>query len=851
MRRFLALIDATLRTSFYRHRPTLALKFDPELVPELPEPRPYREIFVTSPRVEGVHLRGGPIARGGLRWSDRPEDYRTEVLGLVKAQMVKNSVIVPVGAKGGFVVKQPPSDPGDQRAEGVECYRAFVRGLLDVTDNVVGETVVHPERVVRYDGDDPYLVVAADKGTATFSDIANDIATEYGFWLGDAFASGGSAGYDHKAMGITARGAWESVKRHARLLGLDPEADPITVVGIGDMSGDVFGNGMLLSKSLQLIAAFDHRHVFVDPQPADPAASWAERKRLFDLARSSWADYEPALISPGGGVFPRSAKSIPLTPQIHEALGLAGDVAALTPNELISAILRAPVDLLWNGGIGTYVKASTESHAEVGDRINDAVRVDAIDLRARMVGEGGNLGFTQHGRVEYALAGGLIYTDAIDNSAGVDTSDHEVNLKILLDAVVGAGELTNQQRNELLAQMTDEVAELVLANNRAQGLALQIARTQGLPMVNVHARYLDVLEAEGQLDRGLECLPTDKQLAERQSAGSGLRAPEFAVLMAYTKNLNVAEILRSDLPDAPELTADLMEYFPRPLQERFPEQITTHRLRREIATTQLANQMVNLSGISYDHRMTEDTGASVTDVARAWLVTREVLGFPEWWDAITELDGLSPEAQLDLLLDCRRTAERCSLWFLRHRRPPVDVTAEVARFREPFAELVPELLGVVRGPMADAARATISARRAAGVPAEFAERSAVWRLLHTTFDVIELSSEPVAAASAYWEVFDRLELAWLWDGIGVLPRSDRWQTQARGALRDDLLAVLRRLTGSVLSHPSHTVAGWIEANARAVGRASGLLTGIRRADAYDITNLSVALRTLHNLANMT
>ncbi len=857
VRRFLALIDATVRTSYYRGGPTLAFKFDPAKVPGLPAPRPYREIFVTSPRVEGVHLRGGPISRGGLRWSDRLEDYRTEVLGLVKAQMVKNSVIVPVGAKGGFVVKRPPADPVEQRAEAVECYRAFVRGLLDLTDNIVqrdgGATVVHPDRVVRYDGDDAYLVVAADKGTASFSDIANDISAEYDFWLGDAFASGGSAGYDHKEMGITARGAWESVRRHARVLGLDPEADPITAVGIGDMSGDVFGNGMLLSQTLKLVAAFDHRHVFLDPDP-DPATAWAERKRLFELPRSSWEDYDPQLISDGGGVFARTAKAVTLTPQIRHALGLDESVGSLTPNELIGAILRAPVDLLWNGGIGTYVKASTEQHGDVGDRVNDGVRVDACDLRARMVGEGGNLGFTQLARVEYALGGGLIYTDAIDNSAGVDASDHEVNLKILLGAVMAAGELTLPQRNELLAAMTDEVAELVLADNRAQTLALMIARTQGLPMVNVHARYLDALEAEGQLDRQLEYLPTDKQLAERQSAGSGLRAPEFAVLMAYTKNLNVAEILGSDLPEAPELGEDLFAYFPDVLQERYPEQIRTHRLRREIAVTQLVNQMVNLSGISYDHRMTEDTGASVTDVARAWLVVREVLDFPAWWEAICALDGLDFDTQLDLYLDCRRTAERCSLWFLRHRRPPVDVTAEVARFRAPFDELRGQLLGVLRGPMADAARAAIDARRAAGVPAEFAEQSAVWRLLHTTFDVIEAADKTdvsvLAAAEAYWEIFERLELMWLWDGIGGLPRSDRWQTQARGALRDDLLAVLSRLTGSALQHPSRSARGWLAANERAVNRALGLLTEIRRTDGYDVTNLSVALRTLHNLANM-
>ncbi|HSH10444.1 MAG TPA: NAD-glutamate dehydrogenase, partial [Ilumatobacter sp.] len=786
-RTFLALIEATVRTTAYQGKPTTAFKFDPSKVPDLPDPRPAHEIFVCSSRVEGVHLRGGAIARGGLRWSDRPEDYRTEVLGLVKAQMVKNAVIVPVGAKGGFVVKRPKSNPGENRDEVVECYKMFVRGLLDLTDNVVEGEIVHPDRTVRYDGDDPYLVVAADKGTATFSDTANAVAAEYEFWLGDAFASGGSAGYDHKAMGITARGAWESVRRHATVLGLDADADELTAVGIGDMSGDVFGNGMLQSRHLKLLAAFDHRHIFLDPDP-DPERSFEERRRLFEVPRSSWAEYDAALISEGGGVHSRSAKSIDITPQVQKALGITDD--RLTPTELIRAVLRAPVDLLWNGGVGTYIKATNESDAQVGDRANDAVRVNAGELRCRIVGEGGNLGVTQLGRVEYAIGGGLIYTDAIDNSAGVDCSDHEVNIKILLGAVMADGELTLKQRNQLLEEMTDEVGELVLDNNRAQTLALLIARTQGLTMVNVHARYLDSLEREGFLDRELEFLPTDKQIAERQSAGSGLRTPEFAVMIAYTKNANVAEILETNLPDTPVLQNDLVDYFPTPLREKYRSYILDHRLRREIATTQLVNQMVNLSGISYDHRMTEDTGASVADVSRAWVVVREVLGFQDWWHEIGDLQGIGNDERLDLYLDCRRTAERCSLWFLRHRRPPVDIAAEVARFRDPLRQLAPELEGCLHGPMKRAMQTLVKQRVKQGVPEDLATRSVVWRLLHTAFDVIELAdraaADPLAVATAYWELFDRLELLWLWDAIGALPRADRWQTQARGALRDDL-----------------------------------------------------------------
>ncbi len=532
-RAVLTLIDATLRTNAFQRRDDgalpdeIAVKLNPQMIPFLPEPRPMFEIFVCSPLVEGVHLRAGRVARGGLRWSDRPEDFRTEILGLVKAQMVKNAVIVPVGAKGGFVIKQGAASPADRdavRAEGVDRYRRFVGALLDLTDNLDGKTIIHPPDCVIYDDDDPYLVVAADKGTATFSDIANELAVEAGFWLGDAFASGGSHGYDHKAMGITARGAWESVRRHARVMGKDIDVDELTVVGIGDMSGDVFGNGMLLSPHLRLLAAFDHRHIFLDPNP-DPAASHAERARLFTLPRSSWADYDASLVSPGGGVFPRTAKSIEITDEVRAALDIQADVVWLRPDELISAILCAPVDLLWNGGIGTYVKASTESHEVAGDRANDSLRVNAVDLRCRIVGEGGNLGLTQLARVEYAVQGGLIYADAIDNSAGVDCSDHEVNIKIVLDQLVRDGDLTTKQRNDLLVEMTDEVAELVLDDNRAQTLALMIARRQSLPMVNVHARYLEALENDGVIDRTLEFLPTDKQIAERQAAGSGLARP--------------------------------------------------------------------------------------------------------------------------------------------------------------------------------------------------------------------------------------------------------------------------------------------------------------------------------------
>ncbi len=853
-RAFLTLIDATVRTNAFRGRDEIAVKFRPHAVGFLPEPRPEFEIFVCSPFVEGVHLRGGPIARGGLRWSDRPEDFRTEVLGLVKAQMVKNAVIVPTGAKGGFVIKSSSAEPADRdalRAEGIDRYRRFIRGLLDVTDNVVGDRIVHPPDVVIHDADDPYLVVAADKGTATFSDIANEIAAEYEFWLGDAFASGGSRGYDHKAMGITARGAWESVRRHARVIGMDADVDELSVVGIGDMSGDVFGNGMLLSPNLRLVAAFDHRHVFVDPDPA-PAAAHAERRRLFELPRSSWADYDGRLISPGGGVHSRQLKSITVTPEVREVLGLDASVTELRPDDLISAILRAPVDLLWNGGIGTYVKASTESHADVGDRANDSLRVDGIELRARIVGEGGNLGLTQLARVEYALNGGLIYTDAIDNSAGVDCSDHEVNIKILLDQLVRDGELTVKQRNELLVEMTDEVARLVLDDNRAQTLALMIARTQALSMVNVHARYLDTLEAEGYLDRELEFLPSDKQIAERQSAGSGLRAPEFAVMIAYTKNADVVEILESDLPDDPALEQDLMEYFPVEIRERFPDAIRSHRLRREIVATAIVNNMVNLAGISFDHRMTEDSGASVSDVARAFLASREVFGFADIWREIDALgSSVTLDTQIELFMTARRMTERGAVWLLRHRRPPLDIADAIDTFAPAMAFLAESLDGVVSGRVAaDVARAC-SDRVGAGVPTGLAARSARWPWLHTGFDVVEIAhteARNVAdAATAYWATFDAFDLGWLWDGVGNLPRSDRWQEQARSALRDDLMTVLADLTRQVMRSADGAPALWIAANERAVGRALAMHTEIRRAESFDLTTLSVAIRQLRNL----
>ncbi|MGD9986604.1 NAD-glutamate dehydrogenase [Pseudonocardia sp.] len=750
LRGHLSMLMATSRTNWFQDRPYFSFKIDPGAVPDMPSPRPRFEIFVYSPRVEGVHLRFGPVARGGLRWSDRPQDYRTEILGLVKAQMVKNAVIVPVGAKGGFVVAAPAPDPAEAEA----CYRIFISGLLDVTDNRVDGATVAPPDVVRHDGDDSYLVVAADKGTARFSDVANEVAAGYGFWLGDAFASGGSVGYDHKAMGITARGAWESVRRHFRELGVDTQNQDFSVVGIGDMSGDVFGNGMLLSPHIRLVAAFDHRHVFVDPDP-DPAAGWAERARLFALARSSWDDYDRAAISPGGGVWPRTAKSVPVAPPLRAALGLPPDVERLSPPELVRAILSAPVDLLWNGGIGTYVKAATESHGEAGDKANDAVRVDGRTLRVRVVGEGGNLGLTQRGRIEFARAGGRINTDAIDNSAGVDCSDHEVNIKILLDRLVTAGQLDRPGRDTLLAEMTDEVAELVLADNTDQNAALGIARARAADTLPVHARMIDALATRAGLDRDLEALPHPEEIDERIAAGHGLASPELAVLLPHTKLDLKAAVLRTDLPERPEFAQRLPGYFPRPLRERFPAAVAAHPLRREIVATMLVNELVDRAGISFVHRLGEDAAAGADDAVRAFRVAVTVFDLPQLWARVAALPGTVPTAALDAIaVATRRLVDAAARWLLAYRPRPLDVPAEIDRFAAAVQRLLPELGSLLRGAEATAAADRAAALAGHGVPAALADRVAALAAAHGLLDVVEVAAPahqlPIEEIARLW-----------------------------------------------------------------------------------------------------
>jgi glutamate dehydrogenase len=868
LRSFLAVVRAMLRTNYFRRdgdgQPPahLSFKLDPLQLDLLPRPRPQFEIFVYAPGVEGVHLRGGKVARGGIRWSDRREDFRTEVLGLMKAQMVKNALIVPVGSKGGFVLKRPPAGGrGELMTECVSCYRTFLRGLLDLTDNRAGSEIVPPPRVVRYDDDDPYLVVAADKGTATFSDFANEISAEYDFWLGDAFASGGSHGYDHKAMGVTARGAWESVKRHFRELGTDIQREEFTVVGIGDMSGDVFGNGMLLSEHTKLLAAFNHAHVFLDPDP-DPAASYAERRRLFELPGSAWSDYDPEVISRGGGVYPRTAKSIRLSPEIREALGIEAE--RLAPADLIRELLRAPVDLLFNGGIGTYVKAEDEPNAAAGDRANDAVRVNGSELRCRVVGEGGNLGFTQPGRIEYALrggpdeSGGAINNDAIDNVAGVNCSDHEVNIKILLGDLVAAGEMTFDERNELLAAMTDEVGEQVRYASYAQTEALSLEVAQSVSMLEVHARLIRALEQTASLDRELEHLPSEKTIEARHGQRRGLVSPELAVVMAHSKIQIYTALLASDVPEDPYLARDLTRYFPPPLPERYSERMREHHLRRELIATIVSNQLVDRAGVTFFFRLAEETGADIATLARAFAVAREVFAMRDFWDAVEALDNrIEAGTQLAMLNEARRLVERAARWLVRSgARGRLDISAMVDRFA-PAAEILSGALPeVLRGQDREAFDDRLAELQGAGAPEPLARRVASMQALLYVFDIV------VEAASterpqdqvmdAYFDIGARLGLDWLRDRIFELPRDDRWQALARTALRDDLYRLHRSLIRDVFAVAAQDgdqlpVDAWLDHNRASVDRALTVLADVRASREYDTTTLPVALREFKNL----
>ncbi|WP_110181965.1 NAD-glutamate dehydrogenase [Nocardioides solisilvae] len=863
-------VQATLRTNYFRPedddpeagpRPYLSLKLDPSRILSLPEPRPAYEIFVHSPRVEGVHLRFGKVARGGLRWSDRRDDYRTEVLGLVKAQMVKNTVIVPVGAKGGFVAKQLP-DPGDREAwlaEGVACYRHFIRGLLDVTDNLVDGRTVPPPSVVRHDGDDSYLVVAADKGTASFSDVANELSRDYGFWLGDAFASGGSVGYDHKGMGITARGAWVSVQRHFRERGIDCQAEDFTCVGIGDMSGDVFGNGMLCSEHIRLVAAFDHRDIFLDPDP-DAATSYAERKRLFGLPRSSWRDYDASLISEGGGVHSRDSKSIPVSDAVRRALGIEDDVDAMAPSDLMRAILTAPVDLLWNGGIGTYVKARSESHADAGDKANDAIRVDGADLRAACVGEGGNLGFTQLGRIEYAKEGcggdgGRINTDFIDNSAGVDTSDHEVNIKILLDKAVADEQLEAEARNALLAEMTDEVAALVLRDNYEQNLALANAAVQAPAMLHVHEDWMRDLEARGVLNRELEALPDRKEVRRRIERGEGLTLPELSVLMAWTKIVLADELLGTELPDDPYLTLDLITYFPQRMHQDHRAQMLAHPLRREIITTQVVNDLVNGAGMTYWTRLGRETGASAAELTRANFVAREIFGSLALRRELEAWDNRLPAGlQTQMRLEMRTLVERASRWLVTHRRP-LRSEELVDTLSVPVQRAMATLPQLLTGRELAAFEGRRDRLVEHGVPEELAQRVAVLPTSYALLSVVETaqreSLDPDDVARVHLALGELVGLPSLVQRIQQLPRADRWQTMARAALRDDLFSVHGALTAEALAaaegSPQERVAAWEARHPDLVRDSVQVLEEIVLDDEADLARMSVALRVVRGL----
>ena len=867
LRSYLTHIKATLRTNYFqpagghpdRVHPYMSFKLEPSAIPDLPEPRPKYEIFVYSPRVEGVHLRFGSVARGGLRWSDRRDDFRTEILGLVKAQMVKNTVIVPVGAKGGFFCKQLP-DPSNRDAwlaEGIACYKTFISGLLDITDNLVEGELISPLGVVRHDGDDSYLVVAADKGTATFSDIANGVAIDYGFWLGDAFASGGSVGYDHKAMGITARGAWVAVQRHFRERGIDCQNEDFTAVGIGDMSGDVFGNGMLCSEHTRLVAAFDHRDIFLDPDP-DAATSYAERRRLFDLPRSSWQDYDTSLISEGGGIFSRALKSIPLNDAIRTSLGIDDRTPAMTPAELMKAILQAPVDLLWNGGIGTYVKDSDETHADAGDKANDAIRVNGRDLRAKCVGEGGNLGFTQLGRIEYAVDGGRMNTDFIDNSAGVDTSDHEVNIKILLDRVVGDGDLTEKQRNKLLAGMTDEVAELVLDDNYEQNLALANAAFNAPSLLHVHEDWMKQLERRGVLNRELEALPTVRQVRRRGDRGEGLTVPELSVLLAWTKIVLADELLASDLPDDPYLDLDLKAYFPKPMQEGFQGQIEEHPLRREIIVTRVVNDLVNGAGMTFWPRLAGETGATAAELTRANFVAREIFGSLQMRNELKTYDNiLDARVQTRMRLEMRTLVERASRWLVTNRRPPLDSQGTVEFFSQPVQRAMAVLPELMTGRELTAFQERRDGLVEQGVPEDLASRVAVLNPAYTLLGIVEIADREDLDASdvarLHFALGERLGLPAVVQRILALPREDRWQTMARGALRDDLYAVHIQLTAQVLlatspddSIPAR-VAAWEDDDSVVVGRAVATLEEICADDSADLARMSVGLRVVRGL----
>ena len=867
IRQFVHTIMNTLRTNYYQQdaegRPKnyIAIKLDSKAIPGMPKPYPLYEIFVYSPAFEGVHLRCAKVARGGLRWSDRKEDFRTEVLGLMKAQQVKNAVIVPSGAKGGFVAKRLPIDGSreDIMLEGIACYKQFIRALLDITDNYKESEVVKPDAVICHDDDDPYLVVAADKGTATFSDIANSISNEYGFWLGDAFASGGSIGYDHKKMGITARGAWESVKRHFYELDMDIMTTDFTVVGVGDMAGDVFGNGMLLSKHIKLVGAFNHMHIFIDPLP-NSAESFTERERLFNLPRSTWEDYDKNLISKGGGVFSRTAKSIPVSKEMKRLFGL--EQSTIEPNELIRVMLQAEVDLLWSGGVGTFVKATSEAHFEVGDRTNDAIRINAAALRCRVVGEGGNLGLTQLARIEYALLGGLIYTDFIDNSAGVNCSDKEVNIKILLNRLVAAKKLTVPKRNELLASMTDEVAHLVLRDNVLQTQAISLLVAVSGPAFDLHSRYLNALEDEGKLDRALEFMPDEKILNERKLCGKGLTSPEISVVLCYSK-INLKEaILASDVPEEPYLLPYLLKSFPEPLQIRFKAAIQDHPLRREIIATKLSNIIVNEMGFSFVYRLQNETGAPVSAIVRAYMIARNVFNMCSIWQEIENLSAsIKAEHQTEVIISCVRLLRRTTRWFLRCKRMHLEMEDTINRYAKSIEALKKSLPAALGDEGQDAYLKEAEHYRSLGVPETMAYEITSNRTLFFAMDIIEISHEQNISVDRvgkmYFEIGAFLNLGWVRKHLIEHPAENHWEALSREALRDDLDLQQRELTAAILQLEGkkkahkHGIETWASTQESLIARWYQMIAELRSSSILNYTMFFVAIRELLDLTQTT
>jgi len=861
IRRFIEMINATVRTNYFQldklmgEKPYISFKMMPEKISEMPQPVPKFEIFVYSPQVEGVHLRGGKVARGGLRWSDRREDFRTEVLGLVKAQQVKNTVIVPVGAKGGFVCKQLPKGTRQEIFEaGKECYRTFIRALLDVTDNIVNGEVIPPVDVVRLDEDDAYLVVAADKGTATFSDIANGISDEYKFWLGDAFASGGSVGYDHKAMGITAKGAWESVKRHFREIDIDCQSTDFTCLAIGDMAGDVFGNGMLLSKHICLQAAFNHLHIFIDPQP-DSAKTYPERERLFNMPGCSWEDYNKELISQGGGIFSRQVKSIKLTPQIKKMVGTQKQ--SMSPNDLIQAILMMEVDLLWNGGIGTYVKSTKETHLEVGDRANDALRINGSELQAKVVGEGGNLGLTQLGRIEFSANGGRINTDAIDNAGGVDCSDNEVNIKILLNSLVQNGDLTVKQRNKLLHDMTEEVGDLVIEDCYRQTHSLSITAKRGINQMKEQVRFIQDLERAGKLDRALEFIPDDEEISDRIAKGNGLTRPELAVLLAYSKMVLKEELVHKDITDNPYHNRLLVSAFPKQLRDKYQNEMQQHPLRAEIIATKLANKIGNDMGFNFVNRMQEETGATVVEIANSYTMACAVFELEEFWQKIEILNNkISTAIQTEMLFQYRRTIRRATRWFLRHRNKTLTIEQTIALYQPTFTILAKKLNDFIIDDEVNEIQRVEGDLIAAAVPKEVAQRIAQLSTIFSALDIADIAAqedkEIDLVANLYFKLGVRLELHWFLDQITRQSVSNHWQALARASFREELDWQQRSLTTVVLQCDCDVkvedldtmLDAWMNINEQLIARWQHILSDFKIGQTHEFAKFSVALREL-------